>query len=116
MTATDELRRLLDERGVEHVDGESMTYINDADFIPAAGGTFDVTLYERTPAQAIDATLGRGECRVLEGARWEGKPDEPHEDATGYDEFYMVAGYCTGCGEYVPKWRYCPNCGRRVIS
>ena len=102
MTATDELRRLLDERGVEHVDGESMTYINDADFIPAAGGTFDVTLYERTPAQAIDATLGRGECRwipadyITEGDWWN-----------------------TSCGESF-TWepdgtpRYCHNCGRRV--
>ena len=121
MTATDELRRLLDERGVEWADDGYATTCT----VWAANGIVWHGLWRNdcieliahlTPQQAIDATLGRGECRVLEGARWEGKPDEPHEDATGYDEFYMVAGYCTGCGEYVPKWRYCPNCGRRVIS
>ena len=101
-SATDELHRLLDERGVEHVDGESMTYINDADFIPAAGGTFDVTLYERTPEQAIDATLGRGTCRIGRGT-------------SGL--MHVTTGHCSECGaEVVKPARYCPNCGRKVVE
>ena len=104
MTATDDLRRLLNECGVEHVDGESMTYTNDADFIPAAGGTFDVTLYERTTEQAIEAMLGRGTChRVMY------KPTKT-----------LV---CSECGAGMPRQldrycylHYCPNCGRKVTD
>ena len=109
MTATDELRRLLDERGVEHVDGEYVTYTNDADFIPAAGGTFDVTLYERTPEQAIEATLGRGTCHAVFEV-----------DAMSEDE--RVGEFvCSECGETFGDGRdqlphYCPNCGRRCVG
>ena len=64
MTATDELRRLLDERGVEYrvsatgysIDiGPNMTaYANRTDT------TLDVSLRGFTPEQAIAATLGGG--------------------------------------------------------
>lgn len=104
-SATDILRRLLDERGVEHYDGESMTYINDADFMPAAGGTFDVTLYERTPEQAVDATLWRGTC---------------HE--TVIDHYWRGCGSCGYIWEFMygigkcERPCYCPNCGRKVVK
>ena len=62
MTATDELRRLLDERGVEYrvsatgysIDiGPSITaYANRTDT------TLDVSLRGFTPEQAVEATLG----------------------------------------------------------
>ena len=75
MTATDELRKLLDERGVEwrktpHYSSESQDnetifegngiewYANDH-----LNGRLGLRAarYEVTPAQAIEATLGRGE-------------------------------------------------------
>ena len=76
MTATDELRRMLDERGVEwcktpHYSSESLDnetifegngiewYANDH-----LNGRLGLRTarYEVTPEQAIDATLGRGTC------------------------------------------------------
>ena len=58
MTATDELRRMLDEHGIEYCGGEIMTYTEDAEYMPSENNTFDVTLYHLTPAQAVEATLG----------------------------------------------------------
>jgi DNA-directed RNA polymerase subunit RPC12/RpoP len=124
MTATDELRRLLDERGVEWhcVDmrtGEERSNITEWN-VPNAGWveatelgghlTYSWHMGEKpTPAQAVEATLGRGTCRI----------EKRHMDWR-----------CTGCGEIVGTddptselfidgnaielWYYCPNCGRRI--
>lgn len=108
-SATERLRALLDERGVEYrvsatgysIDiGPSITaYANRTDT------TLDVSLRGFTPAQAIDATLGRGECREVK-----------------------IDHYWRGCGECGYVWefmygigecerpRYCPNCGKRVVE
>lgn len=65
MTATDVLRRLLDERGVEWdygITGATTTKFNangvDLTFTPMRDGLVCSTVL--TPAQAIAATLGRG--------------------------------------------------------
>ena len=68
-SATDELRRMLDERGVEHYDGTETTlwgyeptsestgaYRFAADEI--SGGRMQVRMFNLTPEQAIAATLG----------------------------------------------------------
>ena len=60
VTATDELRRLLDERGVEWTGGHYTDW-DDANGHPAEAFEFDGTLYVScvlTPAQAVEATLG----------------------------------------------------------
>ena len=74
MSATDELRRLLDERGVEHEDSEltdhgdrTTTYYtewggnDDGDganvYVEYMDGTV-LRMFDATPAQAIAATLG----------------------------------------------------------
>ena len=116
MTATDELRRLLDERGVEHYDGWSgeirytkwqgnygMWFLTHDSF-----GTDGKLLYiqgiDMTPAQAVEATLGRGTCRRV---------------------LYEPTGVlvCSECGAGIPKQldkycylHYCPNCGRKVVD
>ena len=125
MTATDELRRLLDERGVEWTAPNSclrdeMTswaargFYYDAFEVPEPDGTFLLTAAHQddlTPEQAVEATLGRGTCRM----------EKRHMDWR-----------CTGCGEIVGTddptselfidgnaielWRYCPNCGRRRVG
>lgn len=73
MTATDELRALLDERGVEWEDfdgeptwagGDGRMYYARQEFT-FAGLTGNVTVYHLTPAQAIAATLGLGTCRKV---------------------------------------------------
>lgn len=74
MTATDELRKLLDERGVEwgniRRDGSESDYLTEWQFDGNEGGAVaiewavgsglnvEIHRYHRTPAQAIEATLG----------------------------------------------------------
>lgn len=106
MTATDELRRLLDERGVEYDDSFGATeFHGDCGSVVVAFNSKkkDAILYVNaylTPEQAVDATLGRGTC---------------HECAGMEDMFE-----CSACGMRYEGWalkrwaRYCPNCGRRI--
>ena len=64
MSATDELRRLLDERGVEHYDGTEMTlWLKDgmgyrASADEGLNGYIQLHLWCTTPEQAVEATLG----------------------------------------------------------
>ena len=65
MTATDELRRLLDERGIEHMDfnmpERSLTLFagdeHDGAYTENSVDTI-LTVYGASPAQAVEATLG----------------------------------------------------------
>lgn len=117
MSATDELRRLLDERGVEweDFDGEPTWTGGDGRMHYArqeftfAGLTDEVTVYHLTPEQAIDATLGRGTCHAVF------EVDAMSEDDR-IGEFV-----CSECGETFGDGRdqlphYCPNCGRRCVG
>lgn len=131
MTATDILRRLLDERGVEyykHEDGEPLRELHEGRddatswkvgganvcAVPFDDYTFDLWIDHCTPEQAIAATLGRGTCKL---------------DFTAYTKGGVdFAGFrCDGCGftQAVPSgdlwgvtrfWSYCPNCGKRVVE
>ena len=125
-SATERLRALLDERGVEwrktpHYSSESQDnetvfegngiewYANDH-----MNGRLGLRAlrYEVTPEQAVEATLGRGTCKLDIIAYAKGGVD--------------FAGFrCDGCGftQAVPSgglvgvtrnWNYCPNCGRKV--
>ena len=129
MTTTDELRRMLDERGVEW-------HISNEDGATFWTGQFGIGYYARqnddgetlrmlgvnlTPEQAIAATLGdvdatgarqddAGTCRKL----------PPSGDTVcivrrhGYE---MEFGYwkCSACGcECFEGARYCMGCGRKV--
>lgn len=119
MTATDELRRLLDERGVEYETYiEQSTGFEHVEWRFGENGSADFNLefgepwlamsgVVSDPAQAVEATLGRGTCHNVHvmprtGAFW----PTPHFK-------------CSECGavhvsmEYV---FYCPNCGREVIE
>jgi hypothetical protein len=124
MTATDELRRLLNERGVEWTAPNSILrddmtsweaggFYYEAFEIPEPDGTFLLTAAHQddlTPEQAVEATLGRGECKA---------------DKIGDGYLYYTGYWCRGCDERfayrpiggkdrgVPP-KFCPNCGRRV--
>ena len=111
MSATDELRRLLDERGVEwdelqSHEGGKMTRWRDSTgrFVTAYDEGmvtfFDDFYWQPTPEQAIEATLGRGECK----------------DMSGGDPCVFVCSECAAvCNHpYDEAIRYCPNCGRKV--
>ena len=123
MTATDELRRLLDERGVEWRDDSSIygtrrtVWTADGVTYVAAevSGRLKVSGY-LTPEQAIAATLGRGECRA----------DETETIKALYNDNHYIKNVivhimeCSECGhtyEHVNgDYEYCPNCGRRIVE
>ena len=112
MTATDTLRALLDERGVEweepdpYQDATAWVGSNNIEYVAHEGISFDgptgrLILFCLTPEQAVEATLGRGTCRM------ELSTDMEHVR-------------CTKCGYKVPhgadltETRFCGGCGRRV--
>ena len=118
MTATDELRKLLDERGVEYEDSELIDHVNrtttyytewggndDGDganvYVEYTDGTV-LRMFDATPEQAIAATLGRGTCK------W-----KPADFITEGDWWNTECGESFTWEPYgVPN--YCPNCGARV--
>jgi hypothetical protein len=113
MTATERIRAMLDERGVEWEacrvptmrselaatfwhdrDGNPCSAVEGADDVPDGMLSVQANL---TPEQAIEATLGMGECREVE------------------NEFGYTT--CSECGAGLPEdytVYYCWNCGRKV--
>ena len=107
MTATERLRALLDERGVEHVDAEDghtqHTWWSDGDHEIAASNSGErLAVYNLTPEQAVAATLGPGTC----------------EDMSGGDPCVFVCSRCDAMFDHPEdeRVRYCPNCGRRCVG
>ena len=122
-SAIEELRRLLDERGVEcEATLDSLTtwatgsdtarwcadeLINDRFDLYAYNVDEDVS--GLTPEQAVEATLGRGTCHV-----------ERHGSLANWLD--MVCWSCSECGfgwhhsVNDKQFHYCPNCGRRVVK
>ena len=106
MTATDRLRALLDDRGVdwEAWNDRITVALPDKHYLEITNGTICAVMVDCNPEQAIEATLGRGTCKwepadfITEGEWWK-----------------------TSCGEAF-TWepdgtpRYCPNCGREVVE
>lgn len=86
MNATDELRALLDERGVEHYDGtETTLWLKDgvgyrASADEGLNGFIQLRLWCITPAQAVEATLGSEDTYTREDM-----------------ESQFVRGYSLGC-------------------
>jgi len=106
MTATEELRRGLDERGVKWTYGYgTVSYKSDGHWCNAweyGNGMMCVSMGFFTPEQAIAATLGRGTCHNV----WD-------VELTGRLRFQ-----CSECGcvslEITP--RFCPCCGRKFVD
>ena len=115
MTATDELRRLLDERGVEYEGGERSLRWRDRygvmmQAFPLANGELGMGVWSCTPEQAIAATLGSGTCHDkgnIErficsecGCRLD-LQDEDWEPTMWLDGAAMVPNFCPSCGRKV---------------
>lgn len=115
---TEQLRKLLDDRGVkwkalsDRQEGDytiTATRWHDSDgglltmcICEPDGSTWDFFWYP-TPEQAVEATLGRGTCKMEK--KYDGL-------ARGWWE-------CSECGGVAPapdKFSYCPYCGRRVAN
>ena len=120
MSATDELRRLLDERGVEWRQSANtlgcvftrwQSPLFGDEVCAMENGEEGLVVFDHylTPQQAIDATLGRGTCHAVFEV-----------DAMSEDE--RIGEYvCSECGETFGDVRdqqpnYCPNCGRRCVG
>lgn len=131
MTATNELRRLLDERGVHWWAGEderktlwesnglTWEYFNDENG-DAWLGFLGACEQDITPEQAIAATLGNdGLERTNDGVAERGTC---HMEYTVWDDGTCVWGcICSGCGkkfeyETGEGWDYCPKCGARIVE
>lgn len=118
MTATDELRKLLDERGVKweartSPTGRIWTYwdaFNGHRVYASDNENGTVKIFgdwDVTPAQAIAATLGAGTCQL--------KPWEMERDTGFYDCMECGCGYVADVADWA-EWRFCPNCGRRIVE
>lgn len=119
MTATERLRQLLDERGVEWYARNilSTAYVHwgddrkgpTFDAKDAGGGKVDLFCYRISPEQAVEATLGRGTCRMtLADLRGPAYTDVYECSECGHQTMVY-----TVMGESEPP-RYCPECGRKV--
>lgn len=107
MTATDELRRLLEERGVEYETDDHMGFSETRwdgacafQLAPGAGLVMAVT-----PEQAVQVILGRGECGITSAIL--------AHDPDGYET-------TLDCGHVVhmppEDFDYCPSCGKKVVE
>lgn len=127
MSATDELRRLLDERGVEWTEGIARPELTQVcvdgkvvKFHPWQPNTLKVSLFNITPEQAVAATLGSFSC--TNGCTNGERTETCRNSAPSYLDFlcsecgfvhYHSDANDTGAGN---EWRYCPNCGRKVVD
>lgn len=138
MTATEELRALLDARGVEyfkHEDGEPLRKLEKADdpatswhmggasvcAVPIEGSDlFDLWIDHCTPDQAVEATLGRETCKdVSDSAKHADVAFECSECGcwVAYDEYWETGVYVRKDGQPMHIHpHFCPYCGREVVE
>ena len=123
MTATNELRKMLDERGVKHCDISPITYWGEllgrfetwwgerpdgtagyAYVAVETDGKLLLEAYNLTPAQVIEATLGREECESVVVDCYDGllPPFTVHCSACG-EEWGFTPNYCFNCGKKLRK-------------
>lgn len=115
MIATNELRQLLDERGVEHDDHYFSTSWIAGGTLHIASEQLDGTLVvdKLTPEQAIAATLGERTCHNKSrfapgGTRFVCSACDFGSDWDMWDN---------NCGVPMDFWfDYCPNCGAKVVD
>lgn len=118
-SATEDLRRMLNKLGVEwwpmhdvensyHQDRDTEFVIDGKKYMAHECGTLIV--YGLTPAQAVEATLGRGTCKLT--------PDDHYRVDAVETSWGCV---CSACGAFHKfnhgeKWAFCPSCGREVVE
>ncbi len=102
-----ELKALLEERGVEYrvLPDSHTTHVWFDGYRLCETGDGMVVAYNLTPEQAVEATLGPGEC---------------HAEHVVDDDILLDRYECGECGTIwwmfdTPVCR-CPRCGRRVVG
>lgn len=116
MTATDDLRRLLDERGARWTACSKATIDNQTfcygyTYTEFKDGLMVTSL---TTEQAVEATLGRGECRDSNNRFNAWQCSECGATVLLMFDDFDEPTYSVGGVAEVPK--YCPNCGRKVVD
>lgn len=117
MSATDELRKLLDERGIEWKDGDAAYEIEwstpDGRHCSAMywKPTFSMLISGCTPEQAIAATLGnsRAERTCKQEERGWGTEGD-------HARVWLTCGHDCMVPTVQDLPNYCPNCGRKVVK
>ena len=103
-TATERLRQLLDERGVEYSREGCETFFKNVHIWAINDKELCISISGLSPDQAVEATLGRGTCKNV------------------YEKGHFK---CSECGHYTQTRmvyrdgkpadpRFCPSCGREV--
>lgn len=132
MTATERLRELLDERGVEWTSpgelysrfADSMTFIGSIAVVSEIEGSNLLRInFDGTPEQAITATLGRETCRTVQMDCF----GNPPFNTSGLSGNSTACG-CSECGapwstvglfrgnQLHHNFKACPICGREVVD
>ena len=128
-SATDELRRLLDERGVEYGGSDAVVYFEDERGYKACaydaprryGECVLCVSHTATPEQAIAATLGSCNCSNSERTNGACIPVlDSERDGMPYLNPRFV---CSECGCQLTESRlgkvwqnFCPNCGAKIVG
>lgn len=115
-SATERLRELLDERGVEWADqfGPFPVTAYKTHYVvwiakEYTDGLLSIETRPVTPEQAIAATLGGGECKLHE---CEGSFSATNRPVWRCDCGAFMTQYTDATTYHKP--RFCPNCGRKV--
>lgn len=123
MSATDELRALLDKRGVKYTqtivtEGVLFTVAtsNEHYFILVRDSDAGIKMWSQyfTFEQAIDATLGPGTCHDTYERLNAWQCSECGGTLLLMHNDYGELTYSVDSVAAMP--RYCPNCGRRVVD
>ena len=113
-TATERLRRLLDEREVdwEAWNDRITVALPDKHYLEITNGTICAVMVDCNPEQAVEATLGRGTCgNVSDFPKYEFVCSECGCRLDIVDEFDNQTIQHAD-GSFGP--RFCPSCGRKV--
>lgn len=119
---------MLDERGVEWrkpspeywvllgmPEGDSSTIVGELSIEEAIDGT--LVIWNATPEQAIEATLGRETCHDLGGTDSNGQQVFKCDKCGCVLSLYDRDGVNTLCTRFVFDYpRFCPECGRKVVA
>jgi len=125
MSATEELRRLLDEHGVEYMLDQRYRELfwdfgeSGKARASAIGtkGLVQMIVTGITPEQAIAATLGPMTCQADETDTWECVCDGIGHYGERMTIHVMECDKCWHTYEHVNgSYEYCPHCGRRIVE
>lgn len=124
MSATERLRALLDERGVEY-EAERIDFSNYLtwgendcySYTEYPDGTV-LRIWDCTPEQAIAATLGRGTCTVTHDFNCSncGKQIGAVRNCEMYETCDGQQAWKSLDHKVCDVPNYCPNCGARVVE